>query len=410
MTLTRRQFLRSGLVLLSVGLSVPSVFSHSVYSATRDRVRPDGQGTTLIVVQMAGGNDGLNTVIPYADVAYRDSRPTLAIDGQDVIRLNDRIGLHPSLSPLKELWDAGTLAIIEGVGYANANRSHFRSMEIWQTANPKGAERTGWLGRYFDSFLAADSATFKGVNIGGSLPLSLVASETSIPSLSSPESYQLLAPGKSGAASPRTNALLNLYSEYPATSPYAALLSTVSAGAHQSSLDLQESIEAYKPAVDYPKNAFGNGLRVLAQLITRDIGVRVCHIAVGGYDTHSNEKPTHANNLSTLAGGLQAFYKDIDAHGKANSVLVMTWSEFGRRVQENASNGTDHGAAAPMFVIGNQVNGGTYGAPSSLTDLDQGDLKFTTDFRSVYATILEKWHGASSSDVLGAPFPLLNFI
>lgn len=408
MTLSRRQFLKSGLVLVSAGLALPSIFSRAVYSASREQV--PGQATTLVVVQMAGGNDGLNTVIPYAEPIYRSSRPKLSIDDKDVIRLDDRIGLHPSLAPLKELWDSGKLAIIEGVGYPVPNRSHFRSMEIWQTASLTGGQRTGWLGRYFDTFLDIDTAVFKGINAGGTLPLSLVAARTAIPSVASLDSYRLQAPARPGAVSDRTGALLDLYSSYSASSPYAALLSATAIGAHQSSVDLQQGIKSYAPAVEYPKTAFGNGLRILAQIINNNMGARVCHIAVGGYDNHSNQKPTHASNLTVLAAGLQAFYKDLEAHGKAGSVLTMTWSEFGRRVQENASGGTDHGTAAPMFAIGGQVKGGVYGEPPSLTDLAQGDLKFTTDFRSVYATVLEKWLGVASAEILGPGFATLGFV
>lgn len=410
MSITRRQFLKSGMALVSIGLAVPSVFTRAVSLAEREGGPSAAQDLTLVVVQMAGGNDGLNTVIPYMDASYRMNRPRLGIDDKDILHLGDRIGLHPGLAALKELWDAGKLAIIEGVGYPGPNRSHFRSMEIWQNANPESSGRIGWLGRYFDAYLAADPHIFKGINVGNGLPLSLVAAQTSIPSVAGLQGYRILAPGKPGTESERTATLLKLYSEYPATSPYAALLEATAAGAYESSTQLQKGSQDYQPSVEYPKTPFGTGLRLLAQVITKDMGARVCHIAVGGYDTHSNQKPVQASNLTILAEGLRAFYKDLEAKGKASDVLIMTWSEFGRRVQENASNGTDHGTASPQFVLGGQVKGGVYGEPPSLTDLDQGDLKYTTDFRSVYATILERWLGAAPEEVLGGGFPTLGFI
>lgn len=410
MGLTRRQFLKSGMALVSIGLAVPSVFTRAVGMAESGPGRSPGPARTLVVVQMAGGNDGLNTVIPYADGAYRKSRPRLGIEEKDILRLDDRTGLHPSLAPLKELWDAGKLAIVEGAGYPNPNRSHFQSMEIWQKASLEGAGRTGWLGRYLDGYLAGDTHVFKGINAGSGLPLSLVAAETSIPSVAGPQGYRIMAPGKPGTESGRTSALLKLYSEYPATSPYAALLAATALEGFQSSTDLQTGAQGYSASVDYPKTPFGNGLRLLAQVITGDMGARVCHIAVGGYDTHSNQKGVHAAILTVLAEGLSAFYRDLEARGKASEVLVMTWSEFGRRVQENASNGTDHGTAGPMFILGGQVKGGAYGEAPGLADLDRGDLRFTTDFRSVYGTVLEKWLGAASADLLGGSFPLLGFI
>jgi len=233
-----------------------------------------------------------------------------------------------------------------------------------------------------------------------------------VPTLSSVESYRVYPdPADTDGGNARLQALMKLYTTYPSSSPYAALLDTTALNAQEGSRALLNAASNYHRAVTYPAGPFAAGLKVLAEAIVQDLGLRVGYVTLGGFDTHANQQQTHSVLMKTLADGLSAFYTDLAHHGKADSVVVMTWSEFGRRVEENGSLGTDHGTAAPMFVLGNAVNKGIFGEPPSLSSLDEnGNLKYSTDFRSVYATVLDRWLGASSKDVLGGSFSSQNFL
>jgi uncharacterized protein (DUF1501 family) len=235
---------------------------------------------------------------------------------------------------------------------------------------------------------------------------------TQVPTLSSVKTYSVYPdPADGDGGNARIQALMKLYNSYPKTAPYAALLDTTALSAQDGSSRLHSADAQYHPAVTYPTGSFGAGLKVLAEAIVQDLGLRVGYVTLGGFDTHANQSATHDLLMQTLANGLSAFYSDLAAHGKADNVVIMTWSEFGRRVEENGSLGTDHGTAAPMFVLGNPISKGIYGEPPGLSNLDQnGNLKYTVDFRSVYATVLDRWMGASSQDVLGGSFGSQNFL
>jgi uncharacterized protein (DUF1501 family) len=408
---TRRDFVKNGTAMVALGAAVPGIFRRAVTAELLDRAEAaSAPGRTLVIVQLAGGNDGLNTVIPYADGAYHTVRKTLGIADDQIIHLDDRLGLHPKLAPLKGLWDAKQMAIVEGVGYPSPNLSHFASMHIWQTASPEGTQSGGWAGKYLDELERQEHDPFHGFNVGGSVAPEMTSGATAVPAVADPAQYQLRLTGDAAGNGTRQQALLKLYEAYPKAAPYAALLETTLDDALSTSTQLQQATSAYKPAVEYPKNPFGSGLQLMAEVIGSQQGLRVGHVTLGGFDTHSRQTETHDTLMDTLATGLTAFMQDLEAHGKADNVLVMTWSEFGRRVQENASDGTDHGTAAPLFVFGKGLKGGIYGDPPSLTNLDNGNLRFTTDFRSVYATVMEKWLGAASNDVLGQQFPTLAFL
>jgi uncharacterized protein (DUF1501 family) len=395
---------------VAMGAAVPGVFGRAVAAGMLDGVTaPSVAGRKLILVQLAGGNDGLNTVIPYADDAYRAARPNIGVTGESVVRLDERFGLHPNLAALQGLWQAGHLAIVQGVGYPDPNLSHFTSMHVWQTASPDGKEIGGWLGRYLDALEAQQHDPFMGFNVGTRVSPELTTGATPLLSLASVDQYQPRFTG--GDAPQRQQALLKLYESYPATAPYAALLETSADDAMQTSQQLQTLSAAYQPAVDYPQTSFASGLQLLASVIASDQPLRVGHVTLGGFDTHAKEDPTHEQLMQTLAEGLSAFFADLEAHGAADDVLVMTWSEFGRRVGENASGGTDHGTAAPLFVLGSGVKGGLYGDAVSLTQLDDNrNLRFTTDFRSVYSTVIEGWMQTDPAPVLGDAFPSLGFV
>ncbi len=411
--LTRRSFLRRSVVVVSSGLALPPVFMNAAHVAAQ-HLGADSPlaNRILVVVQMAGGNDGLNTVIPYGSGRYHDLRRGIGVLDADIVPLDGATGLHPSLVRLKELWDEGALAIVQGVGYPNPSLSHFRSMEIWQTADAEKSFGDGWLGKYFNHVIDEQGHLLDAVSVGSSLPLALRAPAANVAVVDRLENYRLQSDfGFPGGADARVEALLQLYARYPARAPYAALFHAVAPSAYRSTQELQRAAESYQPALPYPPTPLGTGLRLLAQTIHQGLGIKVFHIGMGGFDTHANQPGTQARLLQQLSEGLHAFYRDLQAHGKAQDVLVMTWSEFGRRATENANRGTDHGTAGPMFLLGGQVQGGFYGEAPSLTNLQNENLRFTVDFRSVYATLLDPWLGAPAEEVLGSSyerFPLLS--
>ena len=417
MKLSRRAMIKDGMLVVSAGMVMPAVFSRGIVSAHAQaslgsHIAQASSDRTLIVVQMAGGNDGLNTVVPYSDPTYQKVRPTLAIPESQVLQLDTRLGLHPNLAPLKSLWDQGHLAVIEGVGYPNSSLSHFQAMDIWQTLDLTGNGSEGWLGKLVSGWVDSDGHPFKAMGIGTQTPQALQSITTSVPTIASVPSYRVVPdPLDKDDGNARLRALMNLYNSYPQTSPYAALLETTALSAQDGSSQLAQAVAQYHSTVTYPAGPFAAGLKVLAQAIVEGLGLRVGYVTLGGFDTHANEKQTHDTLMKTLADGLSAFYTDLVQHNKADNVVIMTWSEFGRRVEENGSQGTDHGTAAPMFVLGNPINKGIFGEPPSLTSLDNyGNLKYTTDFRSIYATVLDRWLGASSQDVLGGSFGSQNFL
>lgn len=412
--LSRRAMIKDGLLAVSAGMILPSVFARAVRAA--HNAAQDGntwaqaaQQRTLIVVQMAGGNDGLNTIVPYTDGAYYQARPTLAVKPADVIPLNDRLGMHPALAAFKPLWQAGKLAVVEGVGYPNANLSHFVAMDIWQTLDLNGQGASGWLGKYVSGLVDRDGHPFQSLAVGSSLPTALRALNADVPVVADPKSYRLLpdpaAPKQTSAADARVRTLLKLYNTYPRSAPYAALLDATAQTAVQGSQSLDNAAAQYTPAVQYPNTNFARGLQVLAEVIAQGLGLRVGYVTIGGFDTHAGQAKTHETLMTDLSEGLAAFYADLQAHNAADNVVVMTWSEFGRRVHENGNAGTDHGTAAPLFVLGSAVQGGVFGEPPDLNRLDNaGNLNFTVDFRSVYATVLDRWLGAPAGAVLGGSY------
>ncbi|MBV9231404.1 MAG: DUF1501 domain-containing protein [Chloroflexi bacterium] len=417
MRLSRRAMIKDGMLVVSAGMVMPAIFSRGVASAKA--LSLDGahasqaaSDRTLIVVQMAGGNDGLSTVVPYTDPLYKKMRPTLAVPDNKVLPLDGRLGLHPNLAPLKTLWDQGHMAIVEGVGYPNQSLSHFQAMDIWQTLDLNGTGSEGWLGKLVAGWVDNDGHPFKAMNIGTQTAQALSSISAPVPTLASVQSYRIAPdPLDRDGGNARLQALMKLYNTYPKSSPYAALLDTTALNAQEGGRQLRQAEASYHSTVQYPLGPFAAGLKVLAEAIVEGLGLRVGYVTLGGFDTHANQQQTHDVLMKMLADGLAAFYADLAQHNKADNVVVMTWSEFGRRVEENGSLGTDHGTAAPLFVLGNPINRGIYGEPPSLGSLDEnGNLKYTVDFRSIYATVLDRWLGASSKDVLGGVFGSQNFL
>jgi uncharacterized protein (DUF1501 family) len=343
----------------------------------------------------------LNTVIPFKDERYRRARPSLAQPATSVLRVTDEIGLHPSLRGFSTLLEANRLAILQGVGYPNPNRSHFESMDIWHTARTDLADRsTGWLGRATDADKAGGAASSDppAMHVGAEVqPLALMGRDVVAPSLRSLEQFRLsrqIAKGERAA--------IQQFSDAP-RSGASDLLQYVTArttDALQLSQRMESADSPYRTMVKYPSLPLAEKLKQIAQLIDAGLKTRVYYVALDGFDTHSEQADAHSGLLSQLGGSLAAFTEDLEQHGHLDRVTTLVFSEFGRRVQENSSRGTDHGAAAPVFLIGNQVQPGLVGRHPDLDDLDDGDLKFHTDFRGIYAALLANWLGWKAGDAL----------
>jgi uncharacterized protein (DUF1501 family) len=409
MNASRRDFLKVGLSslpIISMAGSVPAFLSHFAFAgaATQPGLSNDN---ILVVVQLSGGNDGLNCVVPYTDDAYYKARPVIGIK-DSLVKLNDKLALNPGMSAFKQLYEDGTLAVINGCGYPQPNRSHFRSMEIWQTASPDGHEGCGWLGHYIDHMMRGTDNPLKAVNIGSELPRALVADSAPVPSIGSIEDFSVRVNGYGADAKTEQKIITDL-NRVRDDSPALQFLTRQATNAIVSSSDIRRIAGNYKPDAQYPPG-LGYELRLIAQLINGNFGTKLFYCEAGGFDTHSNQPGTQEQALSSVATSIAAFHKDLKAKGLNDKVTVMCFSEFGRRVRQNDSNGTDHGAAGPMFVSGGKVKGGFHGEYPSLTQLDDGDLKYTTDFRRVYATLLDKWLNADSTVVLQNKFETMDFV
>lgn len=416
--MTRREFVKKGLTMVAVGATAPSFLTRTalamnnpwdIAQVTSRPGVPDEH--ILVVIQMGGGNDGLNTVVPFSEEAYYRVRPTLAVPANNVLKVTDTLGLHPGLAKAKTLYDKGAMAVIQGVGYPNPSRSHFKSMEIWHTADPEGrVVRYGWVGRYFDSKCPVCEQPTAGVNVGSSLPLAMQAESGQGVTLETPETFQWM-PSLNGIGEQEQVELFRLLNA-PAPNELGTIdfLRHTAMNAYVSSERVRAAVGMYKGGVEYPNTRFAYSMKLIAQMVAGNLPTKVYYAHIAGFDTHAAQRGAHDRLLTDLASGVEAFYRDLEAQGNADRVVVLAFSEFGRRVAENGSAGTDHGTAAPMFIFGKPIKGGLYGQHPSLTDLTDGDLRHGIDFRSVYATVLDKWLGADPAKILGAPFDRVPFI
>jgi uncharacterized protein (DUF1501 family) len=410
MNATRRQFLKTSLAscsLISLGATVP-VFLSRTAAAAPEANQPGARDTILVVVQLTGGNDGLNTVVPYADPEYAKLRPNLRIPKDQVKKLDDAVGLHPAMEKLAKLLDDHALAVVQGVGYPNPNQSHFRSMDIWQAGSTAATLTEGWLGKALKKMPAAPAFHLAGAN--DSSPLALAGAPARVPTISSLNDFQLQVTAASGADTREQRAVIEGVAQTGGQPGLLDFVQRTAANTYASSRRLQEVGKNYQPKVPYPNTALANHLKVAAQLIDAGLGARLFYVAIDGFDTHANQLNTHANLLRQVSEAMTAFYQDMAARGHKDRILMMTFSEFGRRAHENGSRGTDHGAAAPMLLVGGKVKAGVVGRHPSLTDLASGNLKHAIDFRQVYATILEQWLGVASQEVLGEKFQAVSFL
>lgn len=356
----------------------------------------------MVLIQLAGGNDGLSTVVPFSDPGYASARPTLRWRREELLQIDEECGFHPALKGLNVLHDRGELAIVEGVGYPDAIRSHFRSFEVWHTAAWAGrAVGEGWIPRLLREAFPRETAPERAIHIGQRVPYSLHSKASSAVAFEVPESYAWLGEN------------FKRKSTRPGATTGNQLLDNLRAvreDAHSTTDRIRNAAASYRTRVQYPDTAFGRALRVTSSLLDARLGSRVISIELPGFDTHRSQRGTHSHLMKTLDRGLKAFMDDLAGRSVAKDTLVVVFSEFGRRVAENGGKGTDHGQAGPMFVLGSAVRGGFHGKRPRLDRLQGGDLGFTTDFRSVYGTICERWFGADQQAVLGARYPLLDLV
>lgn len=361
-------------------------------------------GKILVIVQLSGGNDGLNTVIPYRNDIYYQQRPTLAVQKNEVLQVSDQLGLNPVLSPLQSLYDDGLLSIVNNVGYPNPDRSHFRSMDIWHTASESNEYlSTGWLGRYLDSSCQGCEAAHHALEVDDELSLALKGQQKKGFAMSNPQQLKRQT----------NNPLLKHLAgqDHHDHEENVAYLYKIMADTYSSADYLSEKAKTYSSKMTYPVSAFGKRLKQIAELISADTDTRIYYVSLSGFDTHVNQKNQQERLLKQYAEGMKAFVKDLKQNGLLDDTLIMTFSEFGRRVKQNASRGTDHGTANNLFLIGGKLKQpGFYNEGPDLSALDKGDLIYKVDFRDVYATILDKWLESNSRKILNDSFQGLNFI
>jgi uncharacterized protein (DUF1501 family) len=366
----------------------------------------------LVVVQLTGGNDYLNTVIPYNDPLYFDYRPKVGIAQDEMIPIDDSLALNPALAPIKTLYDQGKAAVINGIGYPNPNRSHFRSMDIWHTCEPDKVGSEGWLGRVIRDLDPQGENVLTGVNFGRGLPRALALTGVPVASVSTLETYGVLT-GISTEPE-RTQALdlfSRMYSPILGTGPVMDYLGDTGRDALKGADILKTAPETYVSSVEYADSSIGRNMQGIAKVLLAGLGTRVFYTQQGGYDTHANQAPIHNKLLTDLSQAMTDFHDDLKEHDASDNVLMFMFTEFGRRVRDNGS-GTDHGSGGVAFAIGDPVKAGTFGEYPSLKgeDLLEGDLRFNIDFRGVYGTMVERWLGLDPVPVVGGNFEQIGFV
>jgi uncharacterized protein (DUF1501 family) len=417
MTGSRRDFLQRTLAastLLAFGPTAPAFLARTAQAAAARRGEGD---TALVVVQLAGGNDGLNTVVPYEDDHYARARPTLRLPAASLHKIDEHLGFHPKMRAFHRLYREGTLAVLQGVGYPNPQQGHFEAMHVWQTARLESREsQTGWLGRSVDAATPPDDAAVRAVFVGEiQPPFTLNAQRTIVPAIRAVQDAELRQPpGAAGHA--RAAAEAARLPRGARENPLAAFLQRSALAAYAQSGQIEAAVrkQASNPAA-YPPFELAARLRTIAQLLRADLGLRIFYTELGGqepggFDTHAGQAANHGALLEQLCESVAAFADDLKRDKLLDRVLVMTFSEFGRTVQENGRRGTDHGSAAPLFLVGGRVKGGLVGRHPNCTDLEGGGQRHHTDFRRVYATALDRWLGFDSRPVLGASFTPLDLL
>jgi uncharacterized protein (DUF1501 family) len=408
MKFTRREFVRGGVAAFSIGFAAPR-FLCDVALAQGASFR------NLVVLYLGGGNDSLSMLIPYRDQYYQSRRPALAVPAGQVLQIGsdsagNELGFHPRLTGLRTIFNEGRLALIQRTGYENSSRSHFEGTDIWSTANPLITQGPGWLGRYLDT-IPAPIDPLVAWNTSAELPHSLQSRLVAVPSILNPATYAFQSPNGAAEAALERAAAARMSSHVPVQRPHLAFVNA-SAQAAFATLDRVTTVSTYTPSVTYPANGFGSALRSIAAALYSQIGTRIYWVQTGGFDTHAVQGAAYPNLMGTLNDGLLAFYQDLSNNGLLNDTLIVQFSEFGRRINENGSGGTDHGAASVMMAIGGPVRGGIYGTAPSLSpdpanptlENNANDVRYQTDFRTVYARVIDRWLGGNSAAILGGDF------
>ena len=410
MKVTRREFIRDGVAAFTVSFAAPAFLA--------DIARAQGAvSRNLVVVYLSGGNDSLSTLVPYTDPFYYSRRPTIAVPAGQVLQIGSdsagkALGLHPRLTGLREIFNQGRMAIIQRTGYLNSSRSHFQGLDIWGTADPTSPGGMGWLGRYLETVTPRDALV--GWTTTRETPRALMARTLGVPAIPDVRTYSFSSPNSGAEAVNERFAATRIASHVPIDRAQLSFVNANSVGALET-LDRVASIANYASTVTYPNNGFAQALRAVAGSIVRGIGTRVYWVQTGGFDTHAGQGTNggaYVNLMGTVNDSLLAFYNDMRQQGLLNDTLILEFSEFARRITENGSQGTDHGAAGIMFAIGGGVKGGIYGTAASLDpspgnpslENNGADVRYETDFRAVYARVLDNWLGANSVPILGGDF------
>jgi uncharacterized protein (DUF1501 family) len=361
-------------------------------------------GKVLVVIQLSGGNDGLNTVVPYRNDIYYKSRPSIAISSEKVLKLNDDLGLNPAMESLRGLYDQGLLSVINNVGYPNPDRSHFRSMDIWQTASDSTEYlNTGWIGRYLDANCAGNCVPYRALEIDDTLSLSMKGEKVKALAVQDPEKLYRQVSGK----------LMNKVAQNTAVNEHdnVAYLYKTLAETASSAEFLHSKSKVYRSDAQYPQGELGQRLKTISELIVSEMPTSVYYVSISGFDTHFNQVNQQERLLKNYADSVNVFVNDLKKNNKLKDVAIMTFSEFGRRVKQNASGGTDHGTANNVFLIGeNLKRPKVLNEAPNLTDLDEGDLRFSVDFRQIYASLLQDWLKTNDKTILGKNFESLNLL
>lgn len=421
MKVTRRQFVKGGVTAFTVSFAAPAFLSDIALAQGASR-------RNLVVLYLSGGNDALSTLIPYGDSFYYSRRPSIAVPAANVLQVGTdasgkALGLHPRLTGLRQVFDQGRLALIQRTGYTNSSRSHFLGTDIWSTANPANSSGTGWLGRYLDA-LPDPVDPLAGWSTVRELPHMLEGREVPVPAIPSVSGYSFLSPNAGVEATYSRATMTAMASHLPVDRPHVAFVNGTSQAA-MATLDRVASVGTYTGTVTYANNGLAQALKAVAGAIAKGIGTKVFWVQLGGFDTHAAQNTNaanagYANLMGTVGDSMLAFHNDMRNQGLLNDTLVLQFSEFGRRIGENGSQGTDHGAAGVMMAMGGGVRGGLYGTAASLNpsnvdgtlENNGNDIKYETDFRSVYARVLDGWLGADSIPILGGDFrkSTLNFL
>ncbi len=397
--ISRRDFL-GNTALVSAAMMMPAFLRATGNNLTAFN------GKRLIIVQLTGGNDGLNTIIPYSNDLYYSNRPDVGIKAGDLIRLNDDLGFNPAIESFSDLWEKGSMSILNNVGYPNPNRSHFRSRDIWHSASDENhIINSGWIGRTFD---------LQCIGSNCALPHQAIEIDSSLSLIMRGEKFNGLAMDKPmELAQGLKNPVIKTFSTLDINDVtsnqdflYKELVDT-----YQSAEYVVSKSKIYSSKIIYPQTEFSKGLKVVSELIVSGSETKVYYLSLNGFDTHVAQQNVHAKQLRTLSEGLKSLYTDLKQNNEWNNTLVLVYSEFGRRVKQNGARGTDHGTANNVFLLGGNLNKlGILNELPNLKDLNNGDLKHSVDFRSVYATVLKKWLNVNPSIILGREFPMLDFI